>query len=359
MELGKILGPALVFGPDEKVSHVATKMLEKKACEAVVMDEEFMGIVTADDMVKRSVSDPSKVKISYFLKNVRLLTANTPAEDIINYMLVSNYRTLPVKHDGKIFSVRKSDLLGFVKDEVFEGKKARDVMQFPYCIERDESINTAKSIMKDLGLTRLPVVDGGEVVGFLDVVSMLRTLTDKGRARLGERDGEKLRPDVNVSAFMEKDVFSVKPETDLKDVVKEMSKGGLSIVFVEENGKLSGIITVKDILKLIGRSLETVYIRITGLGGEDEFIKSKIDEMVNNSIEKLIKSVAVNYVVINVETHKIEGKRKKYSVQGRFVTDKGSFYASDYGWDPTKAMKSFLEKIEREVHKKIEKERGY
>ena len=36
---------------------------------------------------------------------------------------------------------------------------------------------------------------------------------------------------------------------------------------------------------------------------------------------------------------------------------KGSFYAEHTEWDVTKAMKEFLEKIEREVKKKAEKAR--
>jgi ribosome-associated translation inhibitor RaiA len=122
-----------------------------------------------------------------------------------------------------------------------------------------------------------------------------------------------------------------------------------------------GMITVKDIFKLIGKSLETVYIRVSGLGDEDEFIKKKVDELIEKTINKLLKAVKVTYVAIHVDTYKKKerGERMKYSVHGRIMTDKGSFFASDHEWEPTKAMKLFLEKIEKEIYKQLDKNRGY
>jgi CBS domain-containing protein len=151
----------------------------------------------------------------------------------------------------------------------------------------------------------------------------------------------------------------VGPETDLKKIIRSISSGKANTVIVEKNGKFLGMITVKDILKLIGKSLETVYVRITGLDEEDDFIKMKIDEMVENTITKLLKAINLSYVAIHVETLRKGGRRMKYTVQGRFVADKGNFYASDSEWEPTKAMKLFLDKIEKEVHKKLERGRGY
>jgi CBS domain-containing protein len=132
-------------------------------------------------------------------------------------------------------------------------------------------------------------------------------------------------------------------------------------VVVEEDNKFLGIITIKDILKLIGKSLETVYIRVSGLAEEDDFVRKKIDEMIEKTVQKTLKVVKVSYVVIHVETHKKKekGERMKYSVQGRFVTDKGNFYASDYEWEPIKAMKTFLDRMEGEIFKQIDKKRGY
>lgn len=361
MKLEDILEAAFLVKPDDTLSHVAFRMAEEKRYEAFVFEGGFKGIVALDDIVKRRVSEPQKMKISYFMKPLNPFRVDTPVEDIINYMLVSEYRSIPVMEGGKIFALTKPKLLRFVKDEIFEGKQAKDVMQFPYCASANDTLLTVISVMKDTGLDRIPILDGKEgFVGLADSVSLVSVLVDKGRSKRGEMFGDKMKlGEIGIDRFVRTDILRVDPKTDLKQIVRDISKQGVCAVIVEKDGKFAGMITVRDIFKLIGKSLETVYIRISGLEGEDIFIKKKIDEMVDNTVTKLLKSVVVNYVAIHVETHKIGGRRKKYSVQGRFVTDRGNFYASDHEWDPTKAMKLFLGKMEREVHKKLERERGY
>ena len=57
--------------------------------------------------------------------------------------------------------------------------------------------------------------------------------------------------------------------------------------------------------------------------------------------------------------HKETGKRVKYSVKGRLITEKGMFFADDHAWRLTKAVKGVLEKMEREVVKSIGKKRRH
>jgi len=359
MTLEKLLEEAFLVKPDEAVSHVVYEMGKRGVYEAFVFDRELKGIVTLDDIVRRSVSEPHKVKVSYFMRPANPFSVDADIEDVVNYVLVNEYRSVPFEKDGKIYALNKAKLLGFVKEEVFEGKTAEDVMQFPYCVSEDDTLSTVISVMKDTGLNRIPVLDkNGRFAGFVDSMSLSKILIDKHRAKRGERGGEKIKTsDVHVKTFVRNDALRVRPETPLGSVVKNIEKSGLQVVVVENEGKFLGMLTMKDIFKLIGKSLETVYIRITGLGEEDDFIKVKVNEMVENTVRKIVKFLKVNYVTIHVEIHKKEGRRRKYSVQGRFVTDKGNFYASDYEWEPTKAMKLFLEKIEREIDRRVGKER--
>jgi len=361
MKLEDILEDAFLVRPEESLSHVAFAMAESKKYEAFVFDGGFKGIVTLDDMVKRRVTSPQKMNVSHFIKPINPFHVDASVEDVINYMLVSEYRSLPVMKGGKVFAVTKPKLLSFVKDEVFKGKRAEDVMQFPYCSDVNDTVLTVISVMKDTGLDRIPILnEKGGFMGIADSISLAGMLIDKSRSKRGEMFGDRAKlGTIGIDKFIRTDIFRVKPETDLKVIVSKFSKEGVCAVIVEENGKFSGMITVRDIFKLIGRSMETVFVRISGLGGEDSFIKVKIDEMVDNTITKLLKLLDVTYVAIHVETHRKGGKRTKYSVQGRFVTDKGNFYASEHEWDSTKAMKLFLSKIEREAHKKIGKERVY
>jgi len=364
MRLEDVLENAFIIKPDDALSHIVSRMLEEKRYEAFVFDGGLKGIVTLDDIVKRRVSEPQKMKISYFMKPVTMFSVETPVEDIMNYMLVNEFRSVPVEMEGKIYVVTKPKLLKFVKDEVFAGKKAKDVMQASYCASINDTLLTIASVMRDTGTNRVPIIDDkGRFAGLADSMNLAKILTDRERSTFGERVGEKARlGDIAINKFLSTAIMKVGPETDMKQVVKKISNEETCTAIVEDDGKFMGIITIKDIFKMIGKSLETVYIRVSGLHDEDEFVRKKIDDMLEKTVQKVLKVVKVSYVVIHVETHKKKedrSERMKYSVQGRFVTDKGNFYASDHEWEPTKAMKIFLERIESEIYKQIDKTRGY
>ncbi|MCK5023274.1 MAG: CBS domain-containing protein [Candidatus Aenigmarchaeota archaeon] len=360
MELESVIEKAFIVRPDDSVSHVISKMAENKKHEAFLFDTEFRGIVTLSDVIKRKVSDPDKTKISYFAKSLKPFPSDASVSDVINYMMVSEYRTLPVKSNGEIFSVSKPKLLRFVKDSVFEGKKVKNVMQFPYCASESDDIKTVISTMKETGLSRLPILNkAGKFTGLADSLSLVDIVRDRTSSKRGDMFGDKRKlGEIGINKFTRKDVVKVDPDIPLKSIVKRISEEGACTVIVEKDEKFLGMITAKDIFKLIGKSLETVYVRVSGLDSEDNFIKGKVDDLIENTISKLIKVIPVTYVAVHVETHQSGGRRTKYSVEGRFVTEKGNFFAGDIEWDPTKAVKNFLDKIEREVHKKIDKKRG-
>lgn len=360
MGLEDVIEKAFLVRPDDSLTHAAFSMAKAKKYEAFVLDKDVIGIVTLDDIVKRRVSEPQKTKVLHFMRQIRPFSVDSSVEDIMNYMLVSEYRSLPVKKEGMLYSVSKPRMLKFVKDEVFEGKKAEDVMQFPYCASEGDTLFTVVSTMKDTGMNRIPILNvRGGFAGLVDSMDLIKALVDEHRSKRGERFGDKTSTgEIGIKVFARSDVLKVSPETGLKQIVKRLSSGGKQSVIVEREGKFLGMITIKDIFKLIGKSLETVYVRVTGLGDEDDFIKAKIDGMIENTISKMLKSVGVKYVAVHVDTMKRGGKRKKYSVHGRIVTDKGSFHGSHSEWDPTKAMKILLSKIEREIRKSIGKERA-
>jgi len=67
----------------------------------------------------------------------------------------------------------------------------------------------------------------------------------------------------------------------------------------------------------------------------------------------------LSYFVMHVRTYHKTGKRVKYSVQARLITEKGDFFADDYAWDLTKATKGVLAKIEKEGIRHAEKAKVY
>ncbi|RLI97964.1 MAG: hypothetical protein DRO99_01945 [Candidatus Aenigmatarchaeota archaeon] len=356
MKIIDISEPALVFRQDDSISKVIAKMLSERRGEAVITDgKELKGVVFSNSLVRRNITNPDKTKISGFIEYMSPVDAGTPVRDIISSVLMNDYKSVLVEgDDGPRFATKLGMLNAVMKEPELKGKKAKDVMNSPHYVRSDDSISVAVSMLRDTGVSRLPVVgDDMKVEGLVESIDMLRMNTGRSRMREGEEAGEKLSMGgVKVSGIMLKDFPVAEQDACITDVIKGMMEKGIPTSLVSKGGRLLGIITPKPILRLLSGKPEGVHVRISGLQEEDEYIRSVIDEEIASEIKKLGKIIPIDYMVMHVDRYHKQGKRKKYSVKSRLVTEKGMFFADDYAWDLTKAVSSVLSKLEREVMKK-------
>jgi CBS domain-containing protein len=107
-----------------------------------------------------------------------------------------------------------------------------------------ESAEAAWNQMSLYGIHHLVVMDGSDVAGVLSARD------------LGGDRGESLRKGKNVSELMNDGVLSAKPETTLRQAANLMRGRAIGSLPVLEDGKLKGIVTVSDLLELIGRGTD-------------------------------------------------------------------------------------------------------
>lgn len=362
MDILESAKPAVVFQYDETISKVVAALLKEKKHEALVFEgDEFKGVLTASDLVERNINDPERTKISHIksiVQKTRIFAPETEPQELINSILTNSYRSVPILSNGKYYTINKLSLLGLLGKEVLHGKKAADVMVFPYALSPTDTLDVAQSVFRDLHIARLVIVnDQGTVDGIVDSLDVLRAIVNRQRPKRGELVGERI-PMKNILAsspvFVKVNVPMVEEKTPLSDVVKKMISLNSPTVIVQDT-KLRGIITPTSILKLSSRQVAGVYVNISGQQKEDPFIKSVVDDQIKNEVQKLAKIFPIEYIALHISRYNEAGKRVKYSVKGRLITEKGLFFAQDYAWDLTKAMRGVLEKFEREALKKREK----
>jgi len=365
----------LVFRQEDTVSKVASIMFRegKYAVVIATKDGEYKGLVIANDLAKSKIDNPHKTHIKKFMTKIKPINSETPLPDLINSMIVNDYKAIPIKSGNEVLIITKMSILkALINEPILRNVKVKGIMRFPYCVSIDDTITTTMSVLRQLGVSRLPVVNNNDKIeGIVEALDLLKYDIEKSRMGEGEMRGERTKlSDASVSSVMKKNIHIVGPETSLNEAVEIMAESNIPTILVEEKDKITGIITPKAVLEFIKKQKFEgeayinpaeggVHVRIEGVQEEDPFIKSVIDKEVSNEVKKLAKIIPIDYMVLHIKIHEKGGERKKYSVKGRLITEKGFFFAQNYDWDITKAIRQTLASFEREIMKKRGKERVY
>ena len=118
----------------------------------------------------------------------------------------------------------------------------------PHTINYTVPINTAFEMMREHRIRHLPVQNAGNLVGILTDRDIKLASSFSGAAELKVED------------VMTPDPYVVKPHTALDQVVLEMAehKFGCAVI-QQENGKVVGIFTATDGLRVLGGILQENY----------------------------------------------------------------------------------------------------
>jgi CBS domain-containing protein len=127
--------------------------------------------------------------------------------------------------------------------------RARDVMTSPVITLRpDAPVQAAAALLCSHGFTAAPVVDaGGGLVGIASEADLVRgRIIPDGSAVAPE-------PDPAVGEVMTPAPATMRPEDDLADVVALMLDARLRSIPIVDDGKLVGIVTRRDVLRVVAR----------------------------------------------------------------------------------------------------------
>jgi CBS domain-containing protein len=123
----------------------------------------------------------------------------------------------------------------------------------PIAIDKDQLVSFVIDLMKKNRVSRLPVMDGGNLVGIVtekDIVDRLSSTRDGGLSSSGLR----------VSSIMSSNPRTISPEADSIEAAKEMITNNISgLPVLNSEGKLVGIITKTGLMRLC-LSLGKIYV---------------------------------------------------------------------------------------------------
>jgi len=160
-----------------------------------------------------------------------------------------------VSRDWRVVGVvTEHDFVKYLAGAVSIGLKARDIMSSPVVtVREDQTLKEAMETMVKYGFRRVPVVtEDGVVTGILTAVDVVRGF---GTHKLLERtvSGD-IREVLStpVTDLMVTDLATAHEDEELSSVVNTMlSRNVSSVLVVDNDGVLKGIITERDVLYAI------------------------------------------------------------------------------------------------------------
>lgn len=122
-------------------------------------------------------------------------------------------------------------------------KKASQIMYSPViCVTTNDTVRKAADLMEKYGISQLPVLEGGRVVGSVREDSLIREVL---RSREPHRIFDK-----RVREVMEEAFPTVSPSTSIVEILSSFLYAKPAVLVVD-HGKLCGIITKIDIIKAL------------------------------------------------------------------------------------------------------------
>ena len=178
----------------------------------------YKGVISRKS-IKRSSFDASGTKVKTLTRPAPAVTLQDSLSKVAKLMIESETRQLPVYSEEK--------LLGFVTDEdVIHGAvveqwgntHVQEIMtKDPFTIEEDESLGAVLSLIRNEGISHVPIVKDGKLVGMVSISDIIANIFQPSHGqRFGERVGQKVSAlSIPAKGIMVQPVITVLPETKL------------------------------------------------------------------------------------------------------------------------------------------------
>lgn len=318
---------------------------------------KYQGMITRRSIL-RSRLDPS-TKVKTLMKSAPQINPDYSVSKLAKLMIESGVRQLPL--------FDKTKLLGFVTDEnvihasvsgEWGNNKIESVMtRAPHIIDANRSVGAVLGMMREYGISHIPVMDHGKLVGMVSIQDILENIFwPQKRQTTGDIVGEKIETlGVPAKGVMASPVINIELKTSLRDAEKKMHDHDISSLAVVDGDRLVGIVTKLDFLEPISQ-LEIAPRKLTvQFGVKDVEISPEQQAYMMDEFDSFSRrfqdAFQLGTLFVYMKTHRNTSMRGTPLIHCRlqFRTVRGTFISASEGWGIEPTFKGAIDRLERRL----------
>jgi CBS domain-containing protein len=325
-----------------------------------VLDDKgkYIGMISRRTIL-RSRLDPTTTKVRTLMKVAPPVSFDFSVSKIAKLMIESEMRQLPVFEKNKI--------VGFVTDEDIIHAAAIDewgknsieqiMSRAPHTAEANRSVGAVLSLMREYGVSHVPIMDSGKLAGMITIEDVLKNIYWPQRHQTtGDIVGEKIETlSVPAKGIMARPAITVEAQTNLRTAEKLMHERDISCLAVVTGERLVGIVTKLDFLEPISQFEVAEKKLSVQFGVKDVEISPDqqgfmMDEF-DSFTHKYQEAFQLGTLFVYMKSQGNTSLRGTPLVHCRlqFRTAKGTFFAASEGWGVEPTFRVALDRLERRL----------
>jgi CBS domain-containing protein len=261
MQIKNLMSEDLITVDKDQNLSDALKLLRKNNVSRlpVVNNKELVGIISERDIAAKLGSSKyesmpaSRLHISsVMVKDVCTVPETMQLGEVAKIMLEKGIGSVPVMCEDKMVGiVSKADFVTLAVGIAFDKITVKEIMTKDLVVvsPTDRLIHARRQMM-EANVGRVPVIDDGKLVGVVTSKDLMRAFIDF-RKHVPEKYQKSQIKEVLVESIMSTNPTVISKDATISEVANIMMETGYNGLPVVEDGKVVGIITQTDILRLI------------------------------------------------------------------------------------------------------------
>ena len=319
---------------------------------------KYEGLITRRSIL-RSRLDPATTKVKTLLVSAPKIGKNDSISKLAKLMIESGIRQMPLFEKEKLLGfVTVEDVIhAAVGDEWGKTQIETIMTKAPHIIDANRSVGAVLSLMREFGISHIPVTDSGKLVGIVSVQDIIENIYwPQRRTTTGDIVGEKIETlSIPVKGIMSRPVISVDPQTTLKAAEKKMHDHDISCMVVISGEKLVGMVTRLDFLEPISQLEKAVQKLTIQFGVKDIDIspdqQSFMMDEFDSFVRKYESAFRLGTLFVYLKSHGNTNLRGTPMIHCRlqFRTVRGTYFSSSEGWGVEPTFRVALDRLDRRL----------